>query len=110
MATFKFSQLPVRKEVLDFLVAAEKLLSPVLRDKELTPEECHLISEYLTTSCRDNPSLEQSLRVHCVRPGIVNGSEPSDSPRESLKASLMGGSLYGHGEVPASTVLLPSQR
>jgi hypothetical protein len=54
MATFKFSQLPVRKEVQDFLVAAEKLLSPVLREKELTPEECHLISEYLTTMCRDN--------------------------------------------------------
>ena len=54
MATFKFSQLPVRKEVRDFLVAAEKLLTPVLRDKALTPEECHLISEYLTTMCRDN--------------------------------------------------------
>jgi hypothetical protein len=54
MATFKFSQLPVRKEVQDFLVAAENLLSSVLRDKELTPEECHLISEYLTTMCHDN--------------------------------------------------------
>lgn len=54
MATFKFPQLPVRKEVQDFLVAAERLLSPILRDKELTSEECHLICEYLTTMCRDN--------------------------------------------------------
>ena len=54
MATFKVPQLPVRKEVQDFLVAAERLLAPVLRDTELTPEECHLICEYLTTMCRDN--------------------------------------------------------
>jgi hypothetical protein len=54
MATFKFSQLPARKAVKDFLVAAEKLLSPVPSDKDLTPEECHLISEYLATMCRGN--------------------------------------------------------
>jgi hypothetical protein len=54
MATFKFTQLPVRKEVQDFLVAAERLLAPVLRETELTPEECHLICEYLSTMCRDN--------------------------------------------------------
>jgi hypothetical protein len=54
MATFRFQPLPVRKEVHDFLVAAEKLLAPVLRDTELTPEECHLICEYLATMCRDN--------------------------------------------------------
>jgi hypothetical protein len=54
MATFKPGSFPARKEVHDFLLAAEKLLSPVLRDTELTPEECHLICEYLTTMCRDN--------------------------------------------------------
>jgi hypothetical protein len=55
MASFnppQLPQLPVRKEVLEFLVAAEKLLSPILRDTELTPEECHIISEYLMTMCR----------------------------------------------------------
>jgi hypothetical protein len=54
MATFKVPQLPVRKEVHEFLVAAEKLLAPVLRDKDLTPEECHLICEYLATMCQDS--------------------------------------------------------
>lgn len=54
MATFKVPQLPVRKEVQDFMVAAERLLAPILRENELTPEECHLICEYLTTMCRDH--------------------------------------------------------
>ena len=52
MDTFKPAQLPVRKEVQDFVLAAEKLLSPILRSSELTPEECHIICEYLTTMCR----------------------------------------------------------
>ena len=52
--TLESFQLPVCKEVQDFLAAAEKLLSPILRDKELTAEECHLISEYLTTMCLGN--------------------------------------------------------
>ena len=51
MTTLK-SQLPVRTEVQDFVIAAEKLLSPILRSSELTPEECHIICEYLTTMCR----------------------------------------------------------
>jgi hypothetical protein len=54
MATFTPPQLPVRKEVQDFLVAAERLLAPVLRETELTLEECHIIGEYLTTMCRDH--------------------------------------------------------
>ena len=54
MVTFKPPQLPLRKDVQDFIVAAETLLAPILRETELTPEECHLISEYLTTMCRDN--------------------------------------------------------
>ena len=52
MDTFKPVQLPVRKEVQDFVLAAEKLISPILRSSELTPEECHIICEYLTTMCR----------------------------------------------------------
>jgi hypothetical protein len=44
----------VRREVHNFLVAAEKLLSPIRRDPELTPEECHLICEYRIIMSRDN--------------------------------------------------------
>lgn len=54
MATFRFTRLPVRKEVRDFLQAAEQLLSPALRNSELTPEECHLICDYLKTMCHTN--------------------------------------------------------
>lgn len=54
MATCKPPQLPVRKGVQNFLVAAETLLAPVLRETELTPEKCHLISEYLIMMCRGN--------------------------------------------------------
>ena len=53
MNIFKPAQLPVRKEVEDFVLAAEKLLSPILRSSELTPDECHIICEYLTTMCRE---------------------------------------------------------
>ena len=38
MATFRFTRLPVRKEVRDFLQAAEQLLSPAFENSELTPE------------------------------------------------------------------------
>jgi hypothetical protein len=48
----KPAQLSVRKEVKDFVLAAEKLLSPILLSSELTKEECQLICEYLTTMCR----------------------------------------------------------
>lgn len=84
MATFKFSQLPVRKEVQDFLAAAEKLLSPVLRDKELTPEECHLIREYLMTMCRDNHPWSSHFTSTASDQASSTATEPTDSPRESL--------------------------
>jgi hypothetical protein len=51
MNTFKPAQLQICKEVKDFVLAAEHLLSPLLRSSELTTEECHLICEYLTTMC-----------------------------------------------------------
>ena len=52
MNTFKPAQLRICKEVKDFVLAAEHLLSPILRSSALTTEECHLICEYLTTMCR----------------------------------------------------------
>ena len=53
MNTFKPAQLQISKEVKDFVLAAEQLLSPLLRSSELTPEECHIICEYLTTMCHE---------------------------------------------------------
>jgi hypothetical protein len=45
----------IRREVHNFLLAAERLLAPTLQPK-LSPEECHLICEYLTTMSRaDRP-------------------------------------------------------
>lgn len=38
---------PIRKEVEDFLKASETLLSPALRQSELSPEECLLIADYV---------------------------------------------------------------
>ena len=39
--------LPLQKDVRDFVGAAEKLLSPVLRTSQLTESECDLIAGYL---------------------------------------------------------------
>ena len=39
----------VRKEVRDFVQAAETLLSPALLGSELTTDECDLIGEYVIT-------------------------------------------------------------
>lgn len=40
------------KEVLDFVRASETLLSPILLERELTDDECDLISEYV--ACLSN--------------------------------------------------------
>jgi hypothetical protein len=40
---------PLRKEVRDFIRAAETLLSPALLGSELTTDECDLITEYVIT-------------------------------------------------------------
>jgi hypothetical protein len=67
----KPAQLPVRKEVQDFVLAAEKLLSPVLRSSELTPEECHIICEYLMTMCREtHPWSSQFEAMQSVQPSL----------------------------------------
>ena len=74
MDTFKPAQLPVRKEVQDFVLAAEKLLSPVLRSSELTPEECHIICEYLTTMCSGpHPWSSQLMAMQFAQPASRNG-------------------------------------
>jgi hypothetical protein len=54
VATLNSAQLSVRKEVQEFILAAERLLSPVLRGTDLTPEECRIICEYLTTMASGN--------------------------------------------------------
>jgi len=43
----------IGKEVLDFVKASETLLSPVLLDRELTSNECELISGYV--ACLSDP-------------------------------------------------------
>lgn len=51
MEPARFSAMPapltVRKEVEAFIQAAEILLSPALRNYELTPDECELIRDYV---------------------------------------------------------------
>ena len=44
---FSSPELPVRKEVRDFMRAAEILLSPVLLDSDLTDEECAGVRMYV---------------------------------------------------------------
>ena len=39
--------LPVRVEVKNFMVAAEILLSPAMRNYKFTPDECDLIRDYV---------------------------------------------------------------
>lgn len=41
------NSLPVRKEVQDFILVSETLLSPALLTSALTPEECEIIAEYV---------------------------------------------------------------
>jgi len=44
---FSLPDLPVRKEVREFMRAAEILLSPVPRNSDLTDEECACIRMYV---------------------------------------------------------------
>jgi hypothetical protein len=69
MHIIKPAQLSVREEVKDFVLAAEKLLSPILHSSELTTEECHLICEYLTTMCREtHPWSSQFVAMQSAQP------------------------------------------
>ena len=46
----------IRQEVLDFILVAEALLSPLLPRHTLTENECGLIAEYVTSlSCSGIP-------------------------------------------------------
>ena len=74
----KSSRLPIRKEVHNFLFAAEKLLSWGPRDPELTPEECHLICEYLITMSRDHHQWSSHLAsTMSGHPPSPTSSQPS---------------------------------
>lgn len=53
----------VRKEVLDFVLASEALLSPVLLGTELTKEECSLIAEYVLNMSRSGHPWAKGLPV-----------------------------------------------
>ena len=76
----KSSHLPIRREVQGFVLAAEKLLSSMLRPT-LTPEECHIICEYLATMSRDNHQWSShfkstvSSQVHPRIAGRLSSSE-----------------------------------
>ena len=53
----------VRKEVQDFVQAAETLLSPALRTSEFTPEECYIITEYVVTMSHQKQPWSKELPV-----------------------------------------------
>jgi hypothetical protein len=53
----------VRKEVSDFLLASEALLSPALRSSELTKEECDMIAEHVMNLSRSGNPWSKSLPV-----------------------------------------------
>lgn len=55
--------LSARKEVKDFIRAAETILSPVLLQPELTPSECDLIAEYVKTLCQMKNPWSRSLPI-----------------------------------------------
>ncbi len=52
-----------RKEVGDFVRAAETILSPVLLSTELTPGECELIAEYVRSLSQAKNPWSKSLPV-----------------------------------------------
>ena len=64
MATTKSDEvLSVRKEVGDFVRAAETILSPVLLSHELTPGECDLIAEYVKSLSQAKNPWSRSLPI-----------------------------------------------
>jgi hypothetical protein len=52
MATHKPNTVSVSRAVQEFVIAAERLLRPIPGDRQMTKEECVLISEYLAMMCR----------------------------------------------------------
>ena len=55
--------LAYRKEVGDFVRAAETILSPVLLSPELTTEECELIAEYVKNLSQAKNPWSRSLPI-----------------------------------------------
>ena len=53
--------LPVRREIHEFIQAAEFLLSPALEIPELTYEECSLIAEYVMSLSHAKQPWSKSL-------------------------------------------------
>jgi hypothetical protein len=56
-------QLQVRPAILQFVLAAEKVLSPALCEPELTAEECHLIATYVENLSQARHPWGNSLRM-----------------------------------------------
>lgn len=52
-----------RKEVMDFVRAAEKILSPALLNPVLTQGECDLIAEYVKTLSQSKHPWSRSLPI-----------------------------------------------
>jgi hypothetical protein len=75
----KYSRLPIRIEVQSFALVAERLLGPKL-DPQLTPEECHIICEYLATMSRDNHPWSSHFASTEAGQAFLTGSKPADSP------------------------------
>ena len=57
------NQPQIRSELLQFVEAAERVLSPALRDVELTPEECDLIAMYVENLSQARHPWGKSLRI-----------------------------------------------
>jgi hypothetical protein len=55
--------LPVRKEVLEFLKAAETLLAYPMFDSQFTPEECDVIADYIMSLSQSKHPWGKSLAV-----------------------------------------------
>ena len=55
--------LSARKEVREFVRAAETILSPALLHPDLTQEECDLIAEYVKTLSQSKQPWSKSLPI-----------------------------------------------
>lgn len=55
--------LTARKEVMDFVRSAERILSPASLHPELTRTECDLIAEYVITLSRSKHPWSKSLPI-----------------------------------------------
>ncbi|HVG02881.1 MAG TPA: hypothetical protein VM842_08315 [Nitrospira sp.] len=56
-------QSPVRTELVEFVLAAEKVLSPALGEAELTQEECDLIATYVENLSQARHPWGKCLRI-----------------------------------------------